>query len=94
MSAQSTTFDDFAGPWHRSRGRHSRFITDNSAESSHGESLGLRRCPACLADLSDESVIDHIAGHDPEAFGLEPVGSEYDGFQPRSVAEIPGGDDE
>jgi len=91
MSAQSTTLDAFAGPWHRSRGRHSRFITDNSAASSHGESLGLRECPACLADLSGQSVIEHIAGHQPEDFGLTPLGGEYDAFEPRTVAEIPGG---
>ena len=92
MSAQPATLNRYLPLWHQTDGDHSRFITDNSARSSHGESLGLVWCPACLADLTDESVIEHIADHDPEAFGLEPVGSEYDGFEPRSVEEIPGGE--
>ena len=48
--------------------------------------VGLIRCPACGTDLTDENgrriagqhVTQHIAGHDPEDFGLTPLGGERD----------------
>lgn len=41
--------------------------------------LRLVECPACGADLTvdwrgDGTVPDHVASHDPEDFGLAPLG--------------------
>jgi len=48
--------------------------------------VGLIRCPACGADLTDEDgrrvegqhVTQHIADHDPTDFGLSPLRGDAD----------------
>lgn len=39
-----------------------------------GRRLTLVACPACGADLDGEYVPRHILQHDPEDFGLSPLG--------------------
>ena len=48
---------------------------------SGGRRLTLVRCPACGANLDDEYVSRHINGHNPEDFGLSPIGERKPGTQ-------------
>ena len=43
--------------------------------------LRLVRCSACGISLIGRSVSDHIAEHDPEDFGLSPIGERRQGGQ-------------
>lgn len=47
-----------------------------TTQSRASEKLRLVKCPACHADLQTglHSVSEHIARHDPEDFGLSPLG--------------------
>jgi hypothetical protein len=40
--------------------------------------IRLVECPACGADLRDCRVTHHIGQHDPEDFGLAPIGERSD----------------
>ena len=39
-----------------------------------GRRVTLVACPACGADLDGKYVPRHIMGHEPEDFGLSPIG--------------------
>jgi hypothetical protein len=46
-----------------------------------GRRLTLVACPACGANLDGEYVPRHIKRHDPEDFGLSPIGKRKPGTQ-------------
>lgn len=51
----------------------SRYLINRGLNLSR-DRYQLIRCPACDETLENSAVASHIASHDPEDFGLTPIG--------------------
>jgi hypothetical protein len=52
--------------------------------------VDLIRCPACEVDLRGKRASFHIASHDPEDFGLAPLGTIDPDYLPSCTRQTPG----